>query len=40
MEKWLVVSVYKSSAQNITYFFFTGCLKLLILTSDKVYGSI
>ena len=35
MEKWLVVSVYKSSAQNITYFFFTGCLKLLILTSDN-----
>ena len=35
MEKWLVVSVYKPLAQNITYFFFTGCLKLLMLTPDN-----
>ena len=35
MEKWLVVSVYKPPAQNITYFFFTGCLKLLMLTPDN-----
>ena len=34
-EKWLVASVYKPPTQSITYFFFTGCLKLLILTPDN-----